>query len=230
MIGGIGNWPASASGPTSFRENFHHQYRVVRDDDAGLKHTQKSNFVSGLAEFSRGVVRHTRRRPPALRDTKERFRLTNQNRRRRRFSREGTGQPSASSRFSPCPILGATPAPRRRQLTMPQSGCLDRRTPIQYSRRGKTSCESLRETRTAAHQNGRSAYRAFVRCSLESPSASQPGFRFRSNPPRRSGRCSGRNRCRQAGIRSIDFKRVALFVCPSRCWLRDGHAIRLTPQ
>jgi hypothetical protein len=39
-------------------QDFHHQARVIRDDHAGLQHTQKTDLSFGLAERSGGVDGH----------------------------------------------------------------------------------------------------------------------------------------------------------------------------
>ena len=39
-------------------QDFHHQGRVIRDDHAGLQHTQKTGLALGLAESSGGVDGH----------------------------------------------------------------------------------------------------------------------------------------------------------------------------
>jgi serine/threonine protein kinase len=48
-------------------EDFHHQGRVVRENDARLQHAQKPDLPLGLTERSRGVDRHVRVQPLAHR-------------------------------------------------------------------------------------------------------------------------------------------------------------------
>ena len=48
---------------TEVPEDFHHQGRVVRENDALLQHAQKPDLPLGLTERSRGVDRHIRVQP-----------------------------------------------------------------------------------------------------------------------------------------------------------------------
>src|SRR5262245_19487510 len=51
--------------PRVVLEDFHHQGRVIRDNNTGLKHAQKPDLALGLAERARGIDRDIGTQPLA---------------------------------------------------------------------------------------------------------------------------------------------------------------------